>query len=88
MNEAVTSQPTAAAGIGEAVRRLRASQNPGAGAPPYSCWVNRRLGRLPAALAAVAGLNPNQVTLLGACCTFPALALVALSARSGGSASS
>lgn len=64
--------------LGEALERLRTAQKSGAGAAPYSRWVNRRLGRLLAAVAAVAGMSPNQVTLVSASCTFPALALVAL----------
>jgi len=64
--------------VGQALEQLRGAQKSGAGAPPYSRWVNRRFGRLLAAVAAVIGLRPNQVTLVSAACTFTALALVAL----------
>ena len=72
----MTPRPSISAG--EALRRLSTAQKPSAGAPPYSRWVNRRLGRLLASVAAAVGLRPNQVTVLSACCTFSALALVAL----------
>jgi phosphatidylglycerophosphate synthase len=52
------------------------AQKPGRGAPPYSRWINRRLGRYLAALAYVVRLTPDQVTLLSALMTFSALALV------------
>jgi phosphatidylglycerophosphate synthase len=61
-----------------ALDRLRAAQKPGAGAPPYSRWVNRRLGRVLAAAAYRVGATPNGVTALSALFTFSALALVAL----------
>ncbi len=65
-------------GYRETVARLQAAQKPGRGAPPYSRWVNRRLGRYLAAAAYPRGLTPNQVTMLSALCTFSALVLVAL----------
>ena len=64
--------------IRENIRRLSAAQKPSAGVAPYGRWVNRPLGRVFAAVAARWGLTPNIVTTLSACCTFPALALVAL----------
>lgn len=64
--------------VGEALEQLRGAQKSGAGAAPYSRWVNRRVGRWAAAVAAVIGMSPNQVTMVSASCTFPALALVAL----------
>lgn len=51
-------------------------QKPGRGAPPYSRWVNRRLGRWWAAAAYIRGFTPNQVTAVSALGTFTALALV------------
>jgi phosphatidylglycerophosphate synthase len=51
-------------------------QKPGRGAPPYSRWVNRRLGRWWAAAAYIRGFTPNQVTIVSAIGTFTALALV------------
>src|SRR3954471_2579898 len=61
-----------------AVRLLTAAQKPGQGAPPYSRWVNRPLGRRAAALAASLGIRPNQVTGLSAACTSSALLILAL----------
>src|SRR5476649_857285 len=52
------------------------AQKPGRGAPPYSRWVNRRLGKYLAAAAYVIGLTPDQVTIISACFTFAALILV------------
>ena len=46
-------------------------------APAYSRFVNRRLGRVFAALALRAGLTPNQVTGLSAVATFAGIVLVA-----------
>ena len=60
------------------VERLRAAQKPaGRGAPAYSIYVNRRVGRYIAAAAFRAGLTPNQVTLISATLTFAAIAGVA-----------
>ena len=57
--------------------RLALAQKPGRGAPPYSRWVNRRVGRWLAAAAYLARLTPNQVTMLSALTTLAALVLVA-----------
>jgi phosphatidylglycerophosphate synthase len=62
----------------EGLIRLRSAQKSGVGAPPYSRWVNRRLGRLLAAAAWVVGATPNAVTGVSALFTFTGLALVAL----------
>lgn len=49
------------------VRRLASAQKGAArGAPAYSLFVNRPLGRVPAALAFRLGWTPNQVTALSA----------------------
>lgn len=62
-----------------AVQRLRSAQKPaGRGAPAYSIYVNRRLGRYLAAAAYRAGLTPNQVTLISATLTFLAIAALAV----------
>ena len=61
-----------------ALTRLGAVQKPGAGAPPYSRWVNRRLGRWLAAAAYVLDRTPNQVTVASALCTLTGLLLVAV----------
>jgi phosphatidylglycerophosphate synthase len=64
-------------GYRAALQQLSSAQKPGRGAPPYSRWVNRRIGRWLAAGAYVAGLTPNQVTLISAATTLVALILVA-----------
>ena len=48
------------------------------GAPAYSRFVNRRLGRVLAAGAAVAGLTPNAVTGISALFTMTGIAVLAL----------
>jgi len=74
----IATQYDARPSIREAVQRLSAAQKPGSGAAPYSRWINRRLGRLLAAIAARIGITPNGVTIVSACCTFTALGSVAL----------
>ena len=65
-------------GLEETLGRLRAAQKGHArGAPAYSVYVNRRIGRLLAAFAFRAGLSPNQVTALSALHTFVGIALIA-----------
>lgn len=62
----------------DTVRRLHSAQKRAAsGAPAYSVYVNRRVGRYLAAFAYRAGLTPNQVTMISAVFTFTAIALVA-----------
>lgn len=61
-----------------AVRQLSAHQKTSKGAPAYSRFVNRPLGRRAAAGAFVAGLTPNQVTCASAAFTFAGIALLAL----------
>ena len=60
------------------VRRLAAAQKGAIGAPAYSRFVNRPLGRLFAALAFHAGLTPNAVTAVSAALTATGIALLAL----------
>jgi len=55
---------------------LRSAQKPGRGAPPYSRWINRRLGRYFAAAAYLLGLTPDQVTIISACFTYSSLVLL------------
>jgi len=63
----------------EAVGALAGAQKGAArGAPAYSRFVNRRLGRLLAAWAYRRGLTPNAVTGLSALATFAGIALLAL----------
>lgn len=65
-------------GFGEALARLASKQKTAKGAPAYSRFVNRKLGRVLAAASYVAGLTPNQVTGISACFTFAGIALIAL----------
>jgi len=63
----------------EALSALGGAQKAAArGAPAYSRFVNRRIGRLVAAGAAVGGLTPNGVTGISALFTLSAIALLAL----------
>jgi phosphatidylglycerophosphate synthase len=64
--------------IGQTVRRLSAAQKGAQGAPAYSRFVNRKLGRLLAAVAFHAGLTPNAVTAISAVFTFSGIAVLAL----------
>jgi phosphatidylglycerophosphate synthase len=66
------------AGLRSTLRDLAAAQKGAVGAPAYSRFVNRPLGRLFAALAFRAGLTPNAVTALSATATAAGVALVAL----------
>lgn len=74
----VTEESGAPAGFSAALRRLQRAQKSSRGAPAYSLYVNRPLGRLLAAAAYGARLLPDQVTALSAVCTFAGLALLAL----------
>jgi len=57
---------------------LAAAQKSSSGAPAYSRFVNRRLGRWLAAVAWTLRATPNQVTAVSALCTFAGIALLAL----------
>ena len=60
------------------VGRLSAAQKKRApGAPAYSIYVNRRVGRYIAAAAFRAGLTPNGVNAISAVLTFSAIVLIA-----------
>ena len=65
-------------GFGAALTRLRQAQKSAKGAPPYSLYVNRPLGRILAAAAYTVGLTPNQVTYLSAACTSAGLLVLGL----------
>ncbi|HSU37703.1 MAG TPA: CDP-alcohol phosphatidyltransferase family protein, partial [Propionibacteriaceae bacterium] len=67
-----------AEGFSAALFRLRSAQKSGKGAPPYSLYVNRPLGRVFAAAAYQIGLTPNQVTYISATFTFVGLFVLAL----------
>lgn len=61
----------------DVVRRLASAQKGAArGAPAYSRFVNRRMGRFLAAAAYKMGLSPNQVTGVSALHTFAGIALL------------
>ncbi|GGZ02669.1 CDP-alcohol phosphatidyltransferase [Streptomyces olivaceoviridis] len=65
-------------GFIEVLRYMSAAQKPAKGVSVYTLFVNRPAGRVLAALAYRVGATPNQLTVLGALFTFPALAAVAL----------
>ena len=75
-------RPAAAESFGAVLRRLSAAQKGATGAPAYSRFVNRPLGRLLAAAAYRARLTPNAVTALSAVFTFTGIALLALATPS------
>ncbi|MFS0734237.1 CDP-alcohol phosphatidyltransferase family protein [Microbacterium sp. 1P10UB] len=63
----------------DAYRRLAAAQKGHArGAPAYSVYVNRRIGRVLAAWGHSIGMTPNTATVVSALHTFTALALIVL----------
>ncbi len=66
------------AGFREALVALQTRQKTSKGGPAYSLLVNRRLGRLLAALAYVLGRTPNQVTAVSGACTFAGIAMIAV----------
>lgn len=61
----------------DVVRQLGAAQKSNKGAPPYSRFVNRPLGRRIAAAAFLLGRTPNQVTCVSALCSATAIVLIA-----------
>ncbi|NAZ80206.1 CDP-alcohol phosphatidyltransferase [Kineococcus sp. R8] len=69
---------TAPSRYAEAVARLGQAQKSAKGAPAYSRFVNRPLGRRLAAAAHVLGRTPNQVTAASAVCTAAGIAVLAL----------
>ncbi len=64
--------------VAETIRRLRAHQKNAKGAPAYSRFVNRKAGRVLAAVAFRLGLRPNQVTAISGVFSFVGIALLAL----------
>lgn len=62
----------------QALHTLRHRQKSGKGAPAYSRFVNRRLGRYLAAAAFHAGLTPNAVTALSGFFSLAAIVLLAV----------
>jgi len=75
-----SSSPTPAAddSFSAALNRLRQAQKSSRGAPPYSLFINRPLGRVLAAGSYRAGLTPNQVTYVSAAFTAAGLVVLAL----------
>ena len=57
-------------------RLARAQKGHARGAPAYSIYVNRRIGRMLAAFAYAIGLTPNQVTAISALHTFVGIGLI------------
>ena len=62
----------------EALSALAGAQKSNSGAPAYTRYVNRPLGRWFAAVAYKAGLRPNQVTAISAAFTFCGVLTIAL----------
>lgn len=68
--------------VAEAYHQLsRAQKGHARGAPAYSVYVNRRLGRVLAAVAYRIGLTPNQVSLVSATHSAVAIVLIAAAPR-------
>ncbi|MET7281216.1 CDP-alcohol phosphatidyltransferase family protein [Kribbella sp. NPDC005582] len=63
--------------LGEVVARLSQAQKPSAGTPAYSRFVNRRIGRVIAAAAFLAGRTPNQVSITSGLFSLAGIVLVA-----------
>jgi len=63
--------------LGEVVARLSQAQKPSAGTPAYSRFVNRRIGRVIAATAFLAGRTPNQVSITSGLFSLAGIVLVA-----------
>ncbi|MGY1649771.1 CDP-alcohol phosphatidyltransferase family protein [Geodermatophilus sp. SYSU D01119] len=70
--------PASGETVAATVRRLAGAQKGAQGAPAYSRFVNRPLGRVLAALAFHAGLTPSAVTAVSAVWTAAGIALVAV----------
>lgn len=69
---------TAPQGFGEALAGLARAQKTSKGGPAYSRLVNRRLGRILAAVAFTVGGTANQVTAVSALLTFAGISTIAL----------
>ena len=65
-------------GFRATLARMSTAQKPGRGAPPYSRWINRRMGRVIAAAAYTVGATPNGVTAASAALTTGGILLIAL----------
>ncbi len=73
----VTAEAKPAEGFGASLNRLKQVQKSAKGAPPYSLYVNRPLGRVFAAAAYQIGLTPNQVTYISAAFSLAGLVVLA-----------
>lgn len=82
----MTMRPGAHMEFGEALEALAGAQKTSKGAPAYSRYVNRRLGRVFAAAAYTRHLTPNQITIISAAATFSGLAVLTLTNPTTGSA--
>ena len=74
--------PRPAETFGQTLARLGGAQKGALGAPAYSRFVNRRMGRFLAAVAYHAGLTPNAVTGISAAFSATGIAVLALVAPS------
>lgn len=83
---AASARPAVPRAVRPALAALASAQKPSTGAPAYSRFVNRRLGRWAAAVAYTLGATPNQVTALSAACTFAGIAVLALAPSGIGTA--
>ncbi len=63
--------------FGDVVAELSRAQKSSAGTPAYSRFVNRRIGRVLAAAAFLAGRTPNQVSLASGFCSLVGIVLIA-----------
>lgn len=73
-----TAQHSRQGVFGWATRELGNAQKSAAGVPAYTRYINRPLGRLAAALAYLAGLSANQVTVLSGLISFVSLTALAV----------
>lgn len=62
--------------LGQTIQRLSSAQKTSKGAPAYSRFINRKAGRLIAAVAYHCRLTPNAVTLISAAWSFAAIGLL------------
>jgi phosphatidylglycerophosphate synthase len=74
----MTPGPTAPERLSETIARLRSHGKPMSGAPAYSRFVNRPLGRIVAAVAYRLGMTPDQVTLVSGLLSFAGILTIAL----------
>ena len=78
VTDTVRASAAPAEGVRATIGRLSAAQKGAQGAPAYSRFVNRTLGRVLAALAFHAGLTPNVVTGISATFTATGIGLLLL----------